>query len=108
LSSVKPGVNAGELLMHPGIGELNRLLTEMRMLGGASFAVLKVAGLTALIDSVGLGSIIDTNTVKQVFTDKQGSTWYTIHATGRVGNASRRITAVFQATEGQFYYMRLE
>jgi hypothetical protein len=108
LSSVRPGVNAGELLVHPGAGELNRLLTEMRMLGGASFGVLKVAALAALIDSVGLGNIIDTNLVKQVFTDKQGSTWYTIHAQGRVGNASRRITAVFQATEGQFYYVRLE
>jgi hypothetical protein len=108
LSSVRPGVNAAELLLHPGIGELNRLLTEMRMLGGASFGVLKVAGLVALIDSVGLGGIIDTNVVKQVFTDKQGSTWYTIHAQGRVGNASRRITAVFQATEGQFYYVRFD
>ncbi len=108
LSSVRPGVNAGELLMHPGIGELNRLLTEMRMFGGASFAVLKVAGLVALVESTGLGTLIDPNLVKQVFTDKQGSTWYTLRAQGRVGQAQRRLTAVFQTSEGQFYFFRSE
>ena len=78
------------------------------MLGGGSFAILKVQGLVGLIQQSGLDALIDVNAVRKVFTDKQGSTWYTIHAQGRMGNASRRITAVFQASEGQFYYVRME
>jgi hypothetical protein len=108
LSSVREGVNAGELLVHPGVGELARLLAEMRMLGGTGFSVLKVAGLVSLLQATGLDTVIDPAAVRQVFTDKTSSTWYTIHASGRVGNATRRITAMFQASEGQFYYVRVE
>ncbi len=108
LGSVREGVNAGELLVHPGVGELARLLTEMRMIGGTGFSVLKVAGLVSLVQATGLDTIIDPAAVRQVFTDKTLSTWYTIRASGRVNNATRRITAVFQASEGQFYYVRIE
>lgn len=108
LSCVREGANAAELLNHPGVAELQRLLTEMRMIGGAGFSVLKVAGLVSLIQAAGLDNIIDPAAVRQVFTDKMGSTWYTIDAQGRVGNASRHIRAVFQASEGQFYYARIE
>ena len=55
-----------------------------------------------------MGSFVDVNKVGQVFTDRASTTWYTIEAQGRVGNASRRIRAVFQAREGQFYYVRME
>ncbi|MEE8408610.1 MAG: hypothetical protein V3T05_03300, partial [Myxococcota bacterium] len=108
LMSARQGVGLLELANHPGFADLMRLIMEMRMLGGMSFGVLKVQGLIILIQQSGLGVLIDTDMVKKVFTDKQGSTWYTIHAQGRRGNASRRITAVFQAAEGQFYHVRLE
>jgi len=108
VSSVRVGVNAGELRVHPGVGELARLLVEMRMIGGAGFSVLKVAGLVSLIQATGLDTIIDPAAVRAVFTDKTMSTWYTIHASGRVNNATCKITAVFQASEGQFYYVRIE
>jgi hypothetical protein len=84
------------------------MIRDMRMLGGAMFGALKVQGLVGLLQQFGLDGLIDTTQVSKVFTDKQGSTWYTIHAQGQMGNATRRITAVFQASEGQFYYVRLE
>jgi type II secretory pathway component PulK len=108
LSSVRPGANPFDLLTHPGTGVLFKAITEMRQLGGAGFGVLKVATLTALLSQAGLDSIIDPNLLRTVFTDNQGTTWYTIQAEGRVGNATRRMTAVFQAIEGQFYYFRME
>jgi hypothetical protein len=67
-----------------------------------------VAGLVSLIQATGLDSIIDPTAVRNVFTDKTMSTWYTIHASGRVNNATCKITAVFQASEGQYYYVRIE
>jgi general secretion pathway protein K len=108
LGSVREGVNAGELLIHPGVRELQRLLAEMRMIGGAGFSVLKVETLISLIQTTGLDSIIDIGQVREVFTDKTINTWYTITATGRVGNATRKITAVFQAVEGRYYHVRVE
>jgi len=52
---------------------------------------------------------IDANLLRQVFVDRNNdTTWYTIEAQGRVGNASRRIHAVYQAQEGRFVYMRIE
>jgi hypothetical protein len=70
--------------------------------------VLKVDSLASLIQATGLDSIIDIAQVRQVFTDKTINTWYTITATGRVGNATRKITAVFQAVEGRYYHVRVE
>lgn len=108
LSSVRPGANPFDLLTHPGTGFLFKTLTEMRMLGGVGFAVLKVETMIALVSEAGLDGIIDTNLLRTVFTNNQGTTWYTLEAEGRVGNATRKITSVFQAIEGQFYYFRME
>jgi general secretion pathway protein K len=102
------GVNLLELAQHPGLTEAVLMIQEMRMLGGAMFGALKVQGLVGLLQQYGLDAVIDTAQVSKVFTDKQGSTWYTIRAQGQTGNATRRISAVFQASEGQFYYVRLE
>ena len=108
LSSVRQGASPFDLLNHPGTVLLFKALADMRQLGSASFAVLKVATLTSLITEVGLDSLIDVALLRQIFTDNQGTTWYTIEAEGRVGNATRKITTVFQAIEGQFFYFRME
>jgi general secretion pathway protein K len=108
LFSLRPGVALLDLFNHPGTPVFFRSLAEIRQLGGAGFAVLKVATLAALVSQAGLDTIIDPNLLRTVFTDNQGTTWYTLEAEGRVGNATRKITAVFQAIEGQFYYYRME
>ncbi|OGQ82417.1 MAG: hypothetical protein A2289_26520 [Deltaproteobacteria bacterium RIFOXYA12_FULL_58_15] len=107
-SCLRQGVSVVELFNHPGFVEFVRMFTEMRMLGGASFTVMKVATLVSIIETTGLGALIDTAAVNNVFTDKSVNTWYTLHAMGRVGNATRKITAVFQSAEAQFYYVRIE
>ncbi|MBI3178952.1 MAG: general secretion pathway protein GspK [Deltaproteobacteria bacterium] len=108
MGSLRQGSRFDELAIHPGTGLLFQAITEMRQLGGAGFAFLKVPTLVALIQQFGLDSLIDTNAVQQLFTDRQNATWYTLYAEGRVGNAGRRIRAVFQASEAQFYYVRIE
>ncbi len=108
LGSLRQGARFEELLQHPGLGMLVRAVSEMRQLGGSGFALLKVPTLVALIQQFGLDSVIDTHAVQQRFTDRQGGTWYTLDAEGRMGNATRRIHAVLQASEGQFYYVRIE
>ena len=95
------------MILDPGpFIQLEQMIMEMRMLG-QGFAVLKVAGLVSMIEATGLSSIFDPTLVRQVFTDKSITTWYTIEAQGRVGNASRHIRAVFQAVTGKFYYVRI-
>lgn len=107
-SCVREGMSLLELLTHPGYRELLRQLQEMRLLGAGTFGILKVQGLVGLVRANGLDLVMDPAAVQQRFTDQQGSTWYTIEAQGRVGNASRRIRAVFQVEEGQMYYARVE
>lgn len=83
-------------------------IEEVRMLGPLGMTMLSPQVLAAWITEVGLAPWVDPTKVAQVFTNQPKTTWYTIEAQGRAGNASRRIRAVFQAQEGQFYYMRIE
>ncbi len=92
---------------NPGFVQLFYTLAEMRA-GTMGMGTLNVQTLTALVESSGLGAFIDGNRLKDMFTDKPQTTWFTINATGRVGNVQRTITAVFQAYEGKFYYYRVE
>lgn len=110
IASFRPGVSFVDFFNHPGTGLLFRSIAEMRMLGAATFSVLKVATLIGLISGSGLEPLIDPAMVRQVFTDNQDTTWYRLEAEGRVGNATRRIRAVFQADERDqpFYYFRME
>lgn len=96
------------VIQHPAFPQFWMALTELRQLGGMAFGILNVAALTALLQQYGLTSVLDPQVIPKVFTDRPGSTWYTIEAEGRVGNASKRMRAVFQAVEGQFYYFRVE
>lgn len=96
------------LVAHPGFAILAKRLTEAKQLGAAGGSLLSVGLLQALVAEAGLTSLIDTSRISQVFSDKTGTTWYTVSAQGQVGNVTRRISAVFQASEGQFYYVRIE
>lgn len=92
-----------------GLGSLMRSIADMR---GASaipgMAQLTVSTLVSLLQTSGLEGLIDVNRVRETFTDRSGTTWYSLQAEGRVGNVTRTVKAILQATEGQFYYFRLE
>lgn len=92
-----------------GIGQLMRSIADMRAASPVpGMASLTVSSLVAFVQSAALDNVIDVNLLRQVFTDRAGNTWYTLTAEGKVGNASRTIRAVLQATEGQYYYFRME
>ncbi|HET6345418.1 MAG TPA: hypothetical protein VFH51_10820, partial [Myxococcota bacterium] len=82
-------------------------LMLMRQLG--AMLPLTVTALESILQSANLmGNVIDHGALQRNFTDSTGTTWYTISAQGSMGNVTRRIRAVFQASEGQFYYARVE
>ncbi len=81
-------------------------LQQLRTAGGGVAAPLKVAGLQALLD--GMAVAYDASKLRQVFSDRSSTTWYTIDATGEFGNAHRRVSVVYQTQESQYYYYRIE
>jgi len=96
-----------QLWYHMGFPELYVSIMELKQLVSFGVGILNVATLTALVSET-VGDVINVAALKEVFTDKPSTTWYTIEAEGAVGNASRRLKGVFQASEGKFYYMRVE
>jgi len=103
-----PGVDPAIAFTSPGIPKLFGAIDQLRSFGGAGMGVLNVQVLSGLITQFGLASFFNTAQISQVFTDTPQNTWFTITAEGQVGNASRRIRAVFQAIEPQIYYYRIE
>ena len=92
-----------------GVGILMRAIADMRAASPVpGMAQLTVSNLVAMVQSAGLDALIDVNAIRQTFTDRAGTTWYSIVAEGKVGNATRTMRAVLQSTEGQFYYFRME
>jgi general secretion pathway protein K len=83
-------------------------LHELRTLGGMGLAALTVQMLRGMLDEAGFSQFYDATRLSQVFTDRTSTTWYTIKAEGNLGNAHRRIRAVYQTQEGQYYYYRIE
>lgn len=92
-----------------GVGNLMRSIADMRASSPVpGMAQLNVQTLISLISASGLDSLIDVQRIREVFTDRPGTTWYSLRAEGKVGNVTRTIKAVLQATEGQYYYFRME
>jgi len=92
-----------------GVGILMRSIADMRAASPVpGMAQLTVANLVAMVQSSGLDALLDVNAIRQTFTDRAGTTWYSIVAEGKVGNATRTMRAVLQSTEGQYYYFRME
>ena len=60
------------------------------------------------LKQAGVLQLIDDKKLSRVFSDSSSTTWYTLVAEGRMGKTTRRLRAVFQASEGQFYYVRMD
>jgi hypothetical protein len=105
---IRQGVDPVQVLGLPAMQQLLVAINQLKALGGPGFGVLTVSILTGLISQSALSAYLNTSQINQVFTDTPQTTWYTINAEGQVGNAKRRIRAVFQAIEPQFYYYRIE
>lgn len=105
LGAMRPEVTMEQANL--GITQLYFQLAEMRsaMMG---MSTMNVSVLTSMVETAGLGGLIDTSRFADIFSDQPQTTWYTINASGRAGNVQRSVTAVFQAQEGKFYYYRVE
>ena len=92
------------------IQSIAMLYVQIQELSAASGGMMtpNSSMLISMAQQTPIGSYLDTGALKRSFTDKPQSVWYTIESQGRVGNASIHITAVFQAREGQFWYVRIE
>lgn len=107
LAARREGVTSEQLEL--GMQSLLKLLGEVQQLAAVpGLGVLTVTSLTAMVQQSGLEGLIDVNLLKQVFTDRSGATWYTLRSQGRVGNVTKQLTAVFQSSEGEFYYYRVD
>ena len=103
---LRDGMIPEQLWSSPQFPVFLEQLVEMKQMAMMGMNLLTVRTLKTLVSS--LEPFVDSGKVNEVFTDKSSTTWYTIEAEGRVGNASRRLKGVFQASEGKFYYMRVE
>lgn len=103
-AALKDGLAPEALL--PGLPMLARKIAVMRSLG--AMVPMTISTLQQIIKQSGMGQIIDNAKLSRVFSDSSSTTWYTLVAEGRMNNATRRIRAVFQASEGQFYYVRID
>ncbi len=101
LEGVQPAQVAPLLML------IGQQLQMMKAIGGG-FAALSTKSLSSAITAAGAQQVIDMKKLPNVFKDGVSTTWYTIKAEGHMGRASRRIRAVFQASEGSFYYVRVE
>ena len=102
LSAGAPGVPVEQLMGAVGI-----VLSHVQQLK-AVWQSPTLASLKAAIAAAGAKALFDDKQLAQTFSETDSATWYTIEATGEVGNARRTITAVFQTGEGSFYYARLD
>jgi general secretion pathway protein K len=90
----------------PALPMVAQRIMLMRAAGGV--VPFTVQALTNILQQAALTEVIDQRKLNQYFSDSTSTTWYTLESEGRMGNATRRIRAVFQASEGQFYYARVE
>jgi general secretion pathway protein K len=102
------GIFPDQVMMNPAYQAFWMAFGPLKQASSVGMGVLNVTILKTLLMEAGLGAMIDIQKVAQKFTDKSNNVWFTIHAEGHVGNASRRIKTVFQAREGRFYYARVE
>lgn len=86
-----------------------QLVTRLRVVRSLAAQIpFSVSVFKQLCQQSGIGQYIDDAKVAKIFSDSSSTTWYTLMAEGSMGKATRRIRAVFQASEGQFYYARMD
>lgn len=93
--------------LQPVLGQIAMQLQLVKA-AGMGFSALTTKSLQGAISAAGASQLFDQKKLGNVFKDGVSTTWYTIKAEGQMGRASRRIRAVFQASEGTFYYVRVE
>ncbi|RYF09139.1 MAG: hypothetical protein EOO40_07445, partial [Deltaproteobacteria bacterium] len=98
--------NVGYDVLQAALPVLAQKLAVMKQM--SSFAPLSVHLFGGLLDASGLAGKYDPQRLQSQFTDRSSTVWYTILAQGSMGNATRKIRAVFQAMEGSFYYARVD
>lgn len=81
---------------------------QLARVPGLSFATVNSTFLINLLTETQIIDYFDSSCIKSSFAEKSGNTWFRIIATGSSGNVTRRINAVFQASEGKYYYWREE
>lgn len=101
---LKPGVSP--TILATALPVVTQQIMLLRQMG--AMMPLTIQMLTNILQKAGLGDVIDQHRLTAVFSDNSSTTWYTLEAEGRMGRATRRIRAIFQASEGQFYYARVE
>ncbi len=104
---LNPEVDPLQLQSNPGLA---LFLEQMQLarIPGLSFAVINSSYIITLLTDTKIVEYFDSSCIKSSFADKSGNTWFRIIATGSSGNVTRRISTVFQAAEGKFYYWREE
>lgn len=107
-ASLQEGVLLEQFVMQPLFPQFLSLLVEMKSFGAMGGMPLNTAAIKLLLTESALMGLVDPAKLGQRFSDKSQNVWFTIHAEGQVGNASRRFRAVFQAQEAKFYYARVE
>ncbi len=105
---LRDGVYFDQFASHPGAGVIVSSIMAAKQLGGPAAMMISIGALQGLVASAGLTGILDEQKLARVFTDQVNTTWYTIEAEGQVGRAVKRMKAVFQTGESQFYYFRVE
>jgi general secretion pathway protein K len=101
---LKDGVPVSAL--SPALPMVAQRIMLMRQMG--SVVPFTVQALTNILQQAALTEVIEQRKLGLVFSDSSSTTWYTLESEGRMGKVTRRIRAVFQASEGQFYYARVE
>lgn len=105
-ASLQEGVLLEQFVMQPLFPQFLSLL--VKSFGAMGGMPLNTAAIKLLLTESALMGLVDPAKLGQRFSDKSQNVWFTIHAEGQVGNASRRFRAVFQAQEAKFYYARVE
>lgn len=93
-------------LLAPKLPMLAAKLQGLRAL--AMLVPFNTSTLKQMLQQAGVAALIDDKKLSRVFSDSSSTTWYTLVAEGRMGKTTRRLRAVFQASEGQFYYVRMD
>jgi len=88
-------------------------LNEAKQLGGSGFALISTDLLKVIAQEAGMDSVIGPACLDMVFGKSASGnqslpSWYRITAEGQVGNATRRVQAVFHTHFSTYYYFRME
>ena len=104
-----PAILRDDVLPEALLPKLPMVAAKLQGLKAMSMLVpLNTDTFKQVLQQAGVLPLVDQKKLTRVFSDSSSTTWYTLVAEGRMGKTTRRLRAVFQASEGQFYYVRLD